>query len=163
MRSVFFKAGLRFSGPPRLNTQYEDFLMWKSLALATNILGTQQPTAIYRVHSQSFTAGFHATKSLHDHLDGLAEVDSILLGDFSLPLQALQWTQRIKTNLDQQYLSAAAKIPVRLLPRNALACWNRGIFLQFSLTLARRAYQYANHISAAVVRKAERLRNGLVG
>lgn len=78
VRAMCFEEGLRFTGPPRLTVQYEDYLMWMMLAAQWDFIALPDRLAIYRVHDQSFTGRFHLSdESAHTHFRGLCQLAEV--------------------------------------------------------------------------------------
>ena len=110
VRTSLFSDGLDFAGPPRLNTMYEDFLMWRILSMRTNFACIQQPLAIYRVHRDSFTKQFQVTRSVVDHMAGIEEVEQLFLhhcADWIDP----DWLPILRENQKVRLVGDAHRVP----------------------------------------------------
>ncbi len=81
VRASHFRQGLRFIGPPRLSTQFEDYLMWLSLALRCEFVALQEPLAYYRVHQSQFVSRYVRKVRCLEYLRNTREVLQLLLED----------------------------------------------------------------------------------
>ena len=116
VRRALFDDGLRFFGPPRLNTQYEDFLMWRILSTRTRFQCDPEPLAIYRVHGSSFTVKFSNSRSALDHLLGLEEVQSLFMASCRPDLEGELVESMGRTNR-QRVFGQAHRVPPAELPK----------------------------------------------
>jgi glycosyltransferase involved in cell wall biosynthesis len=95
VRASHFRHGLRFIGPPRLNTQFEDYLMWLMLALRCEFFAIAEPLAYYRVHAAQFVSKYVRTARCLQYLKNNAEVLAVLSEEDGHLLRGLGLTEKI--------------------------------------------------------------------
>jgi len=153
VRAELFAEGLRFAGPPKLSLQYEDFLMWKCLAVRTPILALHEPLSIYRVHSSSFTGCFQKKNDVLGHLKCLTEVDELFLSSLPRSFVDLNLTAQLKRRLDKHFILAVQKLPVSHLWSLWICGIQRGIKCSLIQVFIERILSAAKHyISRILVR-----------
>lgn len=81
VRKECFADGLRFVGPPRLNTQFEDYLMWLCLALRCEFVALPEPLAYYRVHETQFVSRYVRQARCLNYLTATRELLDVLQND----------------------------------------------------------------------------------
>ena len=99
VRRSFFEAGLRFIGPPRLNTQFEDYLMWLMLSLECEFLAIDSPLAIYRAHDAQFVTRFLRDKTRVDFLLHYEELVDVLFEEYGQRLDDC----RLRTRCERRF------------------------------------------------------------
>ena len=95
VRASHFREGLRFIGPPRLSTQFEDYLMWLSLALRCEFAALQEPLAYYRVHHSQFVSRYVRKVRCLEYLRNTREVLQLLVENSSPLVDRLNLQERI--------------------------------------------------------------------
>jgi glycosyltransferase involved in cell wall biosynthesis len=74
IRRELFDRGFRFIGPPRLTVQFEDYLMWLTLAFHCEFIALPEPLAIYRIHNDQYTTQFHQKGDMTKYWIGIEQV-----------------------------------------------------------------------------------------
>jgi|CXWL01.1.fsa_nt_gi glycosyltransferase involved in cell wall biosynthesis len=95
VRAKYFRDGLRFIGPPRLQTQFEDYLLWLMLSLRCEFLAIPEPLAYYRVHDSQFVSRYARTARCLDYLADIDELLNILLHECRDEFSKRGWEARI--------------------------------------------------------------------
>ena len=112
VRACHFADGLRFVGPPRLNTQFEDYLMWLMLALRCEFVALQEPLAWYRVHETQFVSRYvRQARCLH-YLQATRELLDILQHDCRNEIEQRVWRERI----DRRFADVMVSLLCRYAP-----------------------------------------------
>ena len=112
VRSSLFASGLRFVGPPRLNTQFEDYLMWLMLSLRCEFVAIQEPLAYYRIHDTQFISRYvRQARCLH-YLKATRELLDILQQECQDEIARRGWRQRI----DRRFAEVAGALLSRYRP-----------------------------------------------
>ncbi len=137
IKRELFEAGLLFVGPPRLNLQYEDYLMWLCLSMRCSFVAISEPLAIYRVHDGSFTAAFGRTHGPVDHFRGLAEVEQIFLQECSTELDLAGWKPGLQRHLTDTLLSSLPRLTFRNVLQVGVLCTRRGAGFRWSAGVLR--------------------------
>jgi len=108
-----FDPDIRFVGPPRLSTQFEDYLMWLTLSLRCEFVAIGEPLAVYRVHADQFTSQFLREQSGVRLLEHEEEMLRVLLEDHAALLPGADWEQRVWNRFGELMLKRIAKVPDR--------------------------------------------------
>lgn len=116
VRAAYFRDGLRFVGPPRLNTQFEDYLMWLALSLKCEFRVIPEPLAYYRVHHEQFVSRYCRSTTCLGYLLAMEELLQILQEDCRLELDKLDWCGRLGRRFNEVALRMIAGH--RRLPSN---------------------------------------------
>lgn len=112
VRACHFSDGLRFIGPPRLNTQFEDYLMWLLLAFRCEFVALQDPLAYYRIHGTQFVSRYVKNARCLDYLIATRELIDILLYDCNTEIHRWGWRQRI----EQRFIGVSISLLGRYYP-----------------------------------------------
>ncbi len=142
VRSRYFADGLRFVGPPQLDLQYEDFLMWRILAMRTTFHAIAEPIAIYRVHDTSFTGTFHRSKSTLDHLRGLEQVERLLLRACHKEVHRLGWRRKLRRSLGPRIIDSIPRVAVNQLPAVGVLAWRHGRLGSYTFGVLLRGFRW---------------------
>jgi len=111
VRANLFRGGFRFIGPPRLNVQFEDYLMWLMLAFHCEFLGLDEPLAIYRVHEDQFVSRFNREcRPLH-YLQGKEQLLVALAQECREQIRERVLGNRIRERFCSLIVQAAGKLP----------------------------------------------------
>lgn len=95
VRVACFRDGLRFIGPPRLNTQFEDYLMWLMLSLQWEFVAVPEPLAHYRIHQSQFVSRYCSSARCLHYLTATRELLLILKEDCREEIERRGWADRI--------------------------------------------------------------------
>lgn len=176
VRASYFADGLRFIGPPRLSTQFEDYLMWLMLALRCEFVALQEPLAYYRVHETQFVSRYvRRARCLNylqhnaDVLSILEEEDGDLLRRFSFEERVSEKFLRVMAHLLRNYqpsagltiktVSASDVLPLMIMGARYGSIWRitEALALRFFDATMHRLLR-ANRLASLI--RAARKRNG---
>lgn len=148
VRSVCFESGLRFVGPPRLNYQFEDYLMWLELACQYAFIGLSEPLALYRTHSDQYTAIDTREDEVMLYLNAMHQVFALFLARQESNLSATE-KREITRKLKRSTLLRVEHANKTLLFRLFTFSAQRGYWAGFVVAMLRR---YWNRFHYAVRR-----------
>lgn len=169
VRARYFNEGLRFIGPPRLNTQFEDYLMWLMLAFRCEFLALQEPLAYYRIHESQFVSRYcREARCLH-YLEATRELLDILKEECAYEIARRGWQRRIDERFSEvslallRHYSPPGHVTIRSVPMADYAPLLRlglrhGNLLLSCLALSVRLGHAARHrlLSNRVIHRAKR-------
>ncbi len=148
VRAVCFESGLRFVGPPQLNYQFEDYLMWLELACHYEFIGLSEPLALYRTHSGQYTAIGEREDEVMLHLNAMHQVFALFLARQRSNLSVTE-KQEIARKLKRSTLLRVEHASGRLLSRLIAFSAKKGYLVGLFLAMVRR---YWNRLHYAVRR-----------
>ncbi|MBS0205669.1 MAG: glycosyltransferase family 2 protein [Planctomycetes bacterium] len=96
VRAIHFRDGLRFIGPPRLNTQFEDYLMWLTLSMRCEFVAIPEPLAVYRIHESQFVSRYCRQSRCLDYLRATHELLEILQQECRAEVERRHLSGRIR-------------------------------------------------------------------